>query len=84
MERCKGGRVENPFNGNDCGYSVNIWLDTRLSLDSLIEYYGPLYRLPSTIRGLVVTAPYATHEQSGLAKIEFLALGDEGFDLRCT
>ena len=82
--RCKGLSVQNPFNGNQCGYQVNLWLDTRLSLDSLREFYGRSGQLPSTVHGLVVTSPYVVYEGPGRARVEFLAVGDEGSDLRCT
>jgi hypothetical protein len=37
---CRGTGVANPFNGNQCGYQVNIRFQTQLPLDSLKAFYG--------------------------------------------
>jgi hypothetical protein len=84
VTRCKGQGVANPFNGNQCGYQVDLWLNTELPLGTLSLFYSDPSLLPKSVHQVEAIAPYVVYESPGRTRVEFLAIGDEGYDPRCT
>jgi hypothetical protein len=81
--KCEGMGVSNPFSGNQCGYQVNVWLQTRLPIEALRRFYARRSLLPASVPALQVVQPYVEYEEPGKARVEFLAISEEGWDLRC-
>ena len=79
---CEGGAVENPSNGNQCGYPVRLRIETALDKDELAAILDGLYgRVASDLDLYVAPAFVAPSGDRFVALVHFI--GDEGLDLRC-
>jgi hypothetical protein len=84
IQSCKGAGVTNPFNGNQCGYPVNLVLNTAFSVETVAEFYGPSGPLSGRLGNLDIIPPNVVEMGSGQVRVDFLAVGEEGSDPRCT
>jgi hypothetical protein len=85
--RC-GGYIENPSNGNQCGYFIDLQLRTNQSEVALARFYSALRRPfpPPQDPIFFFVEPQISLDTSttpATAMLQLLAVGDEGGDPRC-
>jgi hypothetical protein len=79
---CEGGPVENPSNGNQCGYPVRLKVETPLDEEGLVAILDGLYGKVASDLDLHVAPTFVAPSDDGfVALVHFI--GDEGLDLRC-
>ena len=81
------GAISNPSNGNQCGYSIDVVLQTTAALESLVDFYNRS-ALPEYRHGGFFVPPMQSEfdaEKTGsdTRRVTVLVIGDEGMDLRC-